>query len=210
MLTESNHPRRVEVHARQQRDADATTFYLNPEWKAPGMEETPATAVAETAESAGTPAVAEGGNPTAAAALPGGAIPSTSCTWQYTEDVSMRPFWGVRRLTQDDLAKRNQIGKESLAFNCEFKPLSICSTTVGAIDGESVSNTTTVVIPILKNSQGLKAGTELILEVEATQKEKKKTRDWESDAKAKESAAKKRAKAPPKAKAPAKGGCLEI
>ena len=138
-------------------------------------------AFAESSESSGGAAVAE------SSALRG----DIQWVWGQGRAETMHPFWGVRRLTPQQLDKeieacirRNKTavaGKEEIipSFNCALEVCSHSAVTLATV-GDAVVNCTKIVkAPVLINSKALAKGEELILPLAVEAKDKHQSkRTW--------------------------------
>ena len=133
------------------------TFYLNPEYKLPA-DATPDDAVAS------------------------GVSPETRA-WEWKGDESLHPFWAVQRLTANELSKRNFDAKSNHEFNVALKEKQFNVVTVGALAGQSVTETMTVTVPIMTNICAMEPGTELHMEVAPRPAvgSKRKPATWKDD-----------------------------
>ena len=134
-----------------------TSFYLVPEFTFPKEEEKPAVADPAT---------------------------SSEPKWNWQGNETMNPFWAVRRLTQQQLAREAGVwtpetGKPRPRFNCELETQSLSVVTLAAVRNKAVNRTKMLDVPFLTNSVTLVENEELILEVEPPKKEQKaKKRTW--------------------------------
>jgi hypothetical protein len=115
--------------------------------------------------------------------------------WNQNGEDTMHPFWAVRRLTAQQLARAKlevQPGRSIPRFNCELVIRSISSVCVGAMDGHSLNRTRIFEVPFLTNSEEVMQGEELILEILEQRKElpkASKRRSWRDALKEEEKAA---------------------
>ena len=98
--------------------------------------------------------------------------------WKWSGKETMHPFWAVRRLSADDLAKK----ATGCEFNCVLEMRSYPVAVLGLNDGATCSNTWVVSIPCIVNDRHVPAQTELFLEVGAVKKAVAKKRTWKDDA----------------------------
>ena len=90
----------------------------------------------------------------------------------------MHPFWAVRRITEKDLQRENTESGRHCTFNIGLEEKDFNVVTVGNMKGESCALTTTVTVPVMVNTRGLKKGEELLMEVVAHDPQKRKTSTW--------------------------------
>ena len=102
--------------------------------------------------------------------------------WQWSENVTMHPFWAVRRLTASQLAKEQlalPVGKAKPHFNCELTEKTITDVSLCALHGARMNTTRIVTIQCLTNTQPLRKGEELLLEIQEQQlKDAPRKRTW--------------------------------
>ena len=99
-----------------------------------------------------------------------------SPTWKWEADVTMHPFWAVRRLDAEQLTNENdkeraaaeKKGKSAVAatYNCSLvtRQFTVCN--VGVFQGDSASFNLSVAVPLMTNFKKIAAGEELLLECE--------------------------------------------
>ena len=97
---------------------------------------------------------------------------------EWNGKESMHPFWAVTRVDEsNEDAKRSKQKK----VNCKLVPKEYQVVGVGSFASDSVSVTTTVVVPHLTNAEEIQEGEELVLEAwRKPEKEKQKKRTWKS------------------------------
>jgi hypothetical protein len=107
--------------------------------------------------------------------------------WKWSHDrlaETMNPFWGVRRLTTQQLTAHNErlkkIGEPSIRFNCELIMETISATVVGSCAERPINNTRILEVPFLTNKFSLKKKEELVLELVLKKKTKEapQKRSW--------------------------------
>ena len=152
---------------------ETRTFYIHPEYKLP-EDTTPEDAVASGAD-------------------------ARTRTWAWKGDESLHPFWGIPRMSADDLKKHNAASGKHLAFNVALQEKEYNVVTVGDVRGHSVATTWCVRVPMLTNPETVAPGEELLLEVapKPAVAAKRKAACWKDDV-----AVAARAKAKAKAHAP--------
>jgi hypothetical protein len=79
----------------------------------------------------------------------------------------MNPFWAVRRLTQMQLAQEQKTPTVK-GFNAKMSNKESFQVTVGRIQGDSMSTTWSITVPVMTNEGAIKLGDELILQHEIT------------------------------------------
>jgi len=152
-------------------------FFVHPEFKAPPDMRTPAVAEAVDSDS---DAVAD------------------EPTWDWTPgDITMHPFWAVRRMTLKQLASaRAHASGQGVSdqllprFNCAMEVQTVSAVTMGIVKSSSFATTRVCEVPFMTNSVEVEVGEELIMMV--TEKEKSKEvpkRNWKDVHKAQEVAA---------------------
>lgn len=106
-------------------------------------------------------------------------------SWNDGGNDTMHPFWVVRRMSAERLAKarcepvQGNISKMLPRFNCELKIHRISAVNIAVINDKAMNSTRVVEVPCLMNMLDLVKGEELILEVEDPKPvEKKRSRDW--------------------------------
>ena len=164
LYTESLHPHRVNIIVRKKwrlrglvKDSDddwrESTYYVHPEWATPLIK--------ESEDDASTQSCAE------------------RFEMEWTGRESMHPFWAVTRVDESNKdAKRSKQKK----VNCKLVPKEYQVVGVGSFASDSVSVTTTVVVPHLTNAEEIQQGQELVLEAwSKPQKETTKKRTWKSE-----------------------------
>ena len=181
VLERSEHPFAVEMTLRVVRPTETqvgddtasrrSTFFLNPELKTPKHEEVNA-AVAE----------AKGGDDVTDDAAVAEAKGGDEWTGGPLGDHTMHPFWAVRRMTQQQLAREIANAKEGTRrprFNCRLEGQNMSCVNVGIVKSQSVTTTRVFHVPFLTNSIEVHEGEELILEVrEKTQNKMATKRTW--------------------------------
>ena len=102
--------------------------------------------------------------------------------WNQGGEDTMHPFWAVRRMTAQQLARAKvevATGKPAPRFNCELVMRSISLVCVGAMERHSLNRTRIFEVPFLTNSEEVMEGEELILEVSEKRTDPKTTkRSW--------------------------------
>jgi hypothetical protein len=116
--------------------------------------------------------------------------------WNQGGEDTMRPFWAVRRMTAQQLARAKlevQPGKLPPRFNCELVMRSISLVCVGAMEGHSLNRTRIFEVPFLTNIEEVMQGEELILEIFEQRKDPPKAskRSWRDAMRDEEKAKKK-------------------
>jgi hypothetical protein len=155
------------------------TIWLIPEFQAPRLNDVKP-AVADDVDDA--PAVAEGGDATAAVAV------VDDWVWNEHGDDTMHPFWAVRRLTEKMLLKEKaEIEAKPLGhgvpiprYNCEIHTMTLSNTNIGLADKKLLNQTRLFEAPFLTNIIPLEKGEELILKISEKLDKKKpeKKRNW--------------------------------
>ena len=109
--------------------------------------------------------------------LPESEVNQGVTVWKYNrDDVSMHPFWAVRRLTNA------QQTKEGRPANCEITTLMYATTVVGTFSKDSISHSHRVDVSVLRNTVKLKQGDELILHVaDKAVSAKRTTETWRTN-----------------------------
>lgn len=164
--SKSDHPFRVQVIAtlKQTEAEEETVLYINPEWRQPETKET-----TEFQEQNGV-----------------------EVDWDWKGNETMNPFWAVRRLTQTQLTQEQKTPTVK-GFNVKLTNKEFSQVTVGSIQGDSMSTTWSITLPVMTNEEAIKKDDELILQHETTSKpEKRKTRTWKSDVREAEAQKKRR------------------
>ena len=97
--------------------------------------------------------------------------------WKWAGKESMHPFWGVTRLTGDELAKRNVAQKDAprLRFNVDLDRRELKMV--------KCSRVITISIPVMTNTAELEKGEELVMEVQPIKRKEKVSQDWTTQAK---------------------------
>ena len=164
LYSDSLHPHRVSIIVRKKwrlrgivKDCDdnwrESTYYVHPEWATPLIKEK------EEADDGSTQSCAD----------------HFQMEWNGKE--SMHPFWAVTRVDEtnsDRPLKRKKV-------NCKLVPKEHQVVGVGSYAADSVTATTTVVVPHLTNAEELQVGQELVVEAwKKPEKEKQKKRTWKS------------------------------
>jgi len=100
--------------------------------------------------------------------------------WIWRDDVTLHPFWAVRRLTEQQLAKHNaNKGQKKARFNCVLQTQALSDTIIAAVGRKALNRTRIMELPFITNSVDLVDGEELFLEVfEATKKGNNAKRTW--------------------------------
>ena len=75
----------------------------------------------------------------------------------------MHPFWLATSLTAELSVSRK------MTINCEYQDVSFTTLSIGTWQGASAGDTYEVVVPVLTNSSDLVKGTQLVVEMEATE-----------------------------------------
>ena len=153
--SKSDHPFRVQVIAtlKQTEAEEGTVLYINPEWRQPETKE--ATAFQE--------------------------LNGLEVDWEWKGNETMNPFWAVRRLTHMQMAQEHKTPTVK-GFNVKMTDKEFSQVIVGSLQGDSMSTTWSITLPVMTNEGDIKLGDELILQHETTSKpEKRKTRTWKSD-----------------------------
>ena len=95
--------------------------------------------------------------------------------WIWEGEESMHPFWAVRRLSSTAAAK------EGLQVNTQLKDITFTNLAVGAIAGQSCSQTMSVTVPCLVPSQNIPKHTQLVLLCEDQPKQTtKRLKSWKN------------------------------
>jgi hypothetical protein len=137
------------------------TFCLIPEFSVPRLKDSKAAAVAD--------------DTTRSLAM-------NEWVWDVSKTETMHPFWGVKRLTSDQLEKEvseqlKKGGTEPISrFNCELKMTTLNAVNIVVINASSLNQSRMFEIPFLTNFVPVKKGEELILEIH-TKKKRKKNRE---------------------------------
>ena len=103
--------------------------------------------------------------------------------WNQGGGETMHPFWAVRRMTAQQLAKaalQTEPGETKPRFNCEVVVRQMTSCIVSTIEGNVYSRARMFDVPFLTNRDEVKKGEELLLEISEKQKTKggEKKRTW--------------------------------
>ena len=95
--------------------------------------------------------------------------------WMHEPDVSMHPFWAVRRLSPSALALQNvsAVKKGTVApqFNLEFKEFIVNVTVGGTCDTTAFTDIRRCTVLALTNSENIIKGSELLLQVAEPKRE---------------------------------------
>lgn len=94
--------------------------------------------------------------------------------WLYSESTRLHPFWLATSLTAELSVSRK------MKINCEYQDVSFTTLSIGTWQGASAGDTYEVVVPVLTNSSDLVKGTQLVVEMEATEAKTKegKSLSW--------------------------------
>jgi hypothetical protein len=159
-------------------DAPKITYYVNPEFKPPKHTESK-NAVA------GADVLNEEKSDVTAVADP--------WVWGPPGSETMHPFWAVRRMTKNQMAREAATASCDLVsnrvlprFNCKLQIQVLSMVIVGVVVDVTVNSTRTCEVPFLTNSLQLEEGEELFLEVYDTEKSHKKDpakRTWKDELK---------------------------
>ena len=123
---------------------------------------------------------------TAVAESPDAAVAGSDDTWNWDCDNTMHPFWAVRRMTANSMAKcvsQAAVGKPRPRFNCVIVTHDISCVTVGVLCNQSLNITRCFEVPLLCNSIPLREGEELILEIPEPKPQTQRKRSWKEAAK---------------------------
>jgi len=149
-------------------EANGTTYYVLPEFKVPEKaDERAAVADAKRAQKQADAA----GESDAADASEDEAAVADVWVWGPPGQVTMNPFWAVRRMTQKQMrlctADDTGSGERcTVRFNCKLERHVLSCVTVGVVQGtESVNTTRVAEVLFLTNTVDVDEGEELVLEV---------------------------------------------
>ena len=101
-------------------------------------------------------------------------------TWKMAEDTSIYPYWAIRRLNAEQVKKMQQDDASDtkpadIRFNFGVEPIEFATCSIGVIQGDSLSNTVFVTLPMLTNTCDLASGEELLVETIKKEKDTKST-----------------------------------
>jgi len=139
------------VNAQEAVESNGATYYVLPEFKVPKKaDQTAAVADAKRAqEQADAAGKSDGGD-----SLEEEAAVADVWVWGPPGQVTMNPFWAVRRMTQkqmrictaDDTGSGGLLGdrksRRTIRFNCKLEPHVMSCVTVGVVQGNESVNTT--------------------------------------------------------------------
>ena len=102
--------------------------------------------------------------------------------WKEGGQETMHPFWAVRRMTAQQLARAKadvKPGRLSPRFNCEIVMHHLTTCVITATELQTYSRARIFEVPFLTNSEELEEGEELILEIaERIPKQTPTKRSW--------------------------------
>ena len=138
-----------------QQSLPSATFFANPEWTAP-------------------PTIPKKKQETAADEEDAAVADEDDIEWDWSQhdQITMHPYWAVRRMTEKQLCREIQIAKEAgksplPRFNCAFVTKVFNDVAVGLVkSGRSLNISKTVEVPFLTNEVQVHKGEELILQVQ--------------------------------------------
>ena len=89
--------------------------------------------------------------------------------WMHEPDVSMHPFWAVRRMSPSAHAMQKAYafkkGADAPSFNLEFKEFIVNVTAGGTLDTTELKDTRRCTVEALTNSEDIANGSELLLQI---------------------------------------------
>jgi hypothetical protein len=175
------------VSGRKGQDTDgcAFTFFLHPEVRVPQLTSAvhavlPKVSLPQEAPTAAAAAAAATEAATETPAVAG----VCASSWKWSGEEAISPFWAIRRLTRLEMATRNADPTiTKLVGNCNMTERQMSHVDVGAYKSNSASSHTTVMLPYITNTCFIPAGTELLIEMNASKvKKPRETRTtWKDD-----------------------------
>ena len=143
------------------------TFFAHPEWQEP------------------TKPSSEPSRPTAAVAEDDADTSADDIDWDWSkyDQITMHPYWAVRRLTATQLGRQVLQAKLSgmfplPRFNLKVTPQMFSNVCVGTVNSKLMNFTRLIEVPFLTNSCEVEKDEELILEVHESTKKTKESRTW--------------------------------